>query len=295
MSKIEKALNRAGNANNRAMVPSTSSSVDPTEAANLTDPATEGAAVAAGASSSDTIPLMRETALRAKTDLAQRRIIYPDMPEDGTAHAFRDLRTRILQRTQGRNAIVLVTPVTGDSGNSFVAQNLAVAFAFDSDRTALLVDCNLKSPALHTLIKAQRPIGITDYVDDPKLDIGPIIHPTGIERLRVIPAGTKRDLRAEYFTSDRIRHLMESIRQRYADRFVIVDAPSMSESADTRILADLSDHVLLVVPYGRTPMAAVDTCMKSIDGGKFLGVVFNNEPCPALLDRGDKSSRSSES
>ena len=92
---------------------------------------------------------------------------------------------------------------------------------------------------------------------------------------------------AEYFTSPRIRRLLTDIRQRFSDRYVILDSPSMTDSADARILLELCDFVLLVVPYGRASNAEIEESIKAVDGEKFLGVVFNDDPRLPSIDWGD--------
>jgi protein-tyrosine kinase len=287
MSKIEKALGRAKRDAKMALVPSPGNT-----ASAVPDAAVSGRELVrsridtdvAPRASTESIASMRETAVRGREELAKQRIISPDFGENAVVQAFRDVRTRVLQHTQGQNGIILVTSVAGGSGNSFVAMNLGAAFAFDAGRTALIVDCNLRNPSLHRLFGGVEKSGITDYLENSKLDVMDIIHPVGIERLRVIPAGSKRDIPTEYFTSQRARKLLDGIRSRYADRFVIIDAPPMSESADTRILAELCDYILLVVPYGRVTNLQVDGCIKALDSRKFVGIVFNDEPQPPRLD-----------
>jgi hypothetical protein len=57
----------------------------------------------------------------------------------------------------------------------------------------------------------------------------------------------------------------------------------MTQSADTQILAELCDYIVLVVPYGKVTNQQIDACVKELDNKKLLGVVFNNEPyLPAL-------------
>jgi capsular exopolysaccharide synthesis family protein len=279
MSKIEKALGRARRENSLALVPAGKKR---SELADDSHDLVKAADVPAAASSrvptSETIALMHEPEIHGRGDLAQRHIITPGTTENATVQAFREIRTRILQRTKGQNGIILVTSVDGNSGNSFVALNLGVAFAFDASRTALLLDCNLKKSSLQRLFQEENPAGITDYLEHPEMDVASIIHPIGIERLRVIPAGSRRDIPTEYFTTQKVHQLLDGIRQRYAERFVIIDAPPMTESADTQILAELADYVLLVVPYGRATGTQIDSCIKSIDSRKFLGVVFNDDP-----------------
>ena len=206
------------------------------------------------------------------------------MSENSTVQAFREIRTKVLQKTQGKNCIIMVTSVSNKAGSTFVATNLGVAFAFDAGKTALLVDCNLRNPGFQQFFPGSSPLGITDYLEKGEIDVADIIHPVGIERLRVIPAGDKREIPSEYFTSARMRQLLDGIRQRYAERFIILDAPPMSETADTQIIAELCDYVLLVVPYGRVTSGQVDACTKSLDSKKLLGIVFNNEPHVPVLD-----------
>jgi len=275
MSKIEKALSKARTAGHLRVVSSGHSSersLIPVER-RTTDRGPEQRA-----SSSKAIARMEEKNLLSKDQLVKAGFIHPELAENRTIQAFREIRTKILQKSQGTNCIIMVTSISSDSGSSFVAQNLAAAFAFDAGKTALLLDCNLRDPSFHKLVLDQDYRGLIDYLENDNMDISQIIYPVGIPRLRIIPAGGKREIPAEYFTSLKMKSLLERIRQRYQERFIIIDAPPMTESADTQILSELCDYVLLVVPYGRVTSSKVVASVKSVEINKFLGVVFNNEP-----------------
>jgi exopolysaccharide/PEP-CTERM locus tyrosine autokinase len=279
MSKIEKALNKARTSGSLRVVspqPASSekTSKDLSTASNVT------ALIEQRASSSEAIARMQERTPLSRQSLAHNRVIYPELGENGTVRAFREIRTKIIQKSQGNNAIIMVTSVVSGGGTSFVALNLGVAFAFDAGKTALLLDCNLKNPSLHRLMGRDDVHGLTDFMENPDIDIGDVIHPVGIERLRVIPSGGRREIPAEYFTSLKMKRLLESIKQRYRERYILIDAPPMTASADTQILADLCDFVVLVVPYGRVTHAQVDSCIKAIGDKKLVGIVFNDEPAP---------------
>jgi len=211
-------------------------------------------------------------------DLSRHGIIRPELFDDPAVQAFRDLRTKIMLQGQGENGVVLVSAISKGSGSSFVAQNLAAAFAFDAGNTALMVDCNFRNPSLHRLLDDPSTPGLTDYLENPDLDLSTIIRPVGISRFRVIAAGRKREIPAEYFTSAKMRRLIDSVRRRYMERFIILDGPSMSDIADIRILSELCDYVILVGRYGRVTGAQIENCVKEISGKKMLGVVFNDEP-----------------
>lgn len=278
MSKIEKALTKARTTGSLRVV-SPQPPVSPEKAPeDLAAMSNVTALIEQRASSSEAIARMQEKAPLSKQALSLNRVIYPEMGENGTVRAFREIRTKIIQKSQGRNCIVMVTSVTSGGGSSFVSVNLAAAFAFDAGKTALLLDCNLKNPSLHRLFPSGTFNGLTDYMENPEMDVANVIHSVGIDRLRIIPAGGKREIPAEYFTSLKMKRLLDGIKQRYRERFVLIDAPPMTESADTQILADLCDYVVLVVPYGRVTDAQIDVCIKALGDKKLIGVVFNDEP-----------------
>lgn len=277
MSKIEKALGKArASGALRVVSPQPVSHEKALEEVPAASSVTS--MIEQRASSSEAIARMQEKTPLSKQALAHNRVIYPELGENGTVRAFREIRTKIIQKSQGRNCVIMVTSVTGGGGSSFVSLNLGVAFAFDAGKTALLLDCNLKNPSLHRLFESDSFQGLTDYMENSEIDIADIIHPVGIERLRVIPAGGEREIPAEYFTSLKMKRLLDSIRQRYRERYILIDAPPMTESADTQILAELCDYVVLVVPYGRVTDAQIDACIKAIGDKKLVGVVFNDEP-----------------
>lgn len=214
----------------------------------------------------------------SESDLAESKIVSPDMDDVAVADAFRALRTRIVQESNGSNCSVLVTSICGGGGASFVALNLAVAFTFDASRTALLVDCDLRRPAYDYLAAPMMQCGLTDYLESHDLDPGLIIHPAGIPRLRLIPAGRRSEVAPEHLESQRMRELLGSVKQRYDDRYVIVNTPSLTQTAEARVLSALVDFVVLVVPYAGATEAQVWHAAQLIDEAKFLGVVFNDEP-----------------
>jgi Mrp family chromosome partitioning ATPase len=272
MSKIEKALTKAREARgNLQLVPVTSArAVSATGTAIVPDPAAHPETIARMAKN--------EVRLLGSGELAQRGLIQPQQGEDPAVQVFRELRTKIIQQSQGQNAIILVTSVSKGCGGSFIARNLGAAFAFDMGKTALLIDCNLKSPSVHDLPAKPSALGLMDYFENPDLDIKEIIHPVGIARYRLITAGKPGEVTEEHFTSEKMRRLMDTLRRRYHERFIIMDGPPMSKIADIRILSDLADYVLVVARYGRSTNTQIARCVDVISEKKLLGIVLNDEP-----------------
>ena len=211
--------------------------------------------------------------------LEERRLIHHADSVRRHADAFREIRTRLLAMGGDQNFITMVTAVSPQSGASFVARNLAAAFAFDEAKTSLLIDCNLRHPVQHEALGV-RPAngGLIDYLDHPALGIESILYHTGIPRMRLIPTGTQRESGGEYFSSFRMRAMIDSLRSRYPDRYLFLDGPAVKGSPDARMLADLADFVVLVVGAGRDTPAAVRKASGNFDPEKLAGTILNQLP-----------------
>jgi Mrp family chromosome partitioning ATPase len=250
-------------------------SVKPAEGAVPADPA---GPIAQRVSASRSIARMVETRALAPRQLDERRLIHREESARPQADAFREIRTRLLALGGDQNFVTMVAAVSSGSGGSFVARNLAAAFAFDEAKTALLVDCNPRHAAQHKALGTDAGPGLIDYLDHPALGIEPIIYRTGIPRLRLIPAGKPREISGEYFSSFRMRAVVDSLRCRYADRYLFLDGPATKGSPDARILSELADFVVLVAGYGRDTPAAIAQAAAAFDPERFAGVVFNELP-----------------
>ena len=219
---------------------------------------------------------MAELGRMSVEEMAERKIIHPGMPQKSVLNTFRELRTQLVKLSDNKNVVVMVTSVVPNAGTSFVTTNLGAVFALDKTKTALLIDCNLYDPALNSLLDVEPDYGLTDYLAEEKLDVNDIIYATGIPRLRVVPVGTHTEAGAEYFGSARMKNFIDGLKSRYPDRYLIIDAPPIGMWAEARILADLSDFVVLVVPYGKVNDAQVSSAIDALGEEKLAGILFNN-------------------
>ncbi|CBL44129.1 Polysaccharide biosynthesis protein [gamma proteobacterium HdN1] len=238
-----------------------------------------GAASSQGSSpgrSAHQIRHMAEVRLLTPAELDERRIIHAFTSNREALNAFRELRVQLLQRAGRRNFVVLITTVAPEGGATFSALNLAASFALDSAKTALMVDCNFYSPSVEKLLFVEPEHGLTDFLEDHTLDVDDIIYASGIPRLRVIPVGHQRATGTEYYSSTRMEMFVHGVRLRYPDRYIILDGPPVGMYPDSRILADLADYVVLIVPYGKVNQEQVQMAIEALPEGKLLGVVFNH-------------------
>jgi Mrp family chromosome partitioning ATPase len=229
--------------------------------------------------SGHSIARMSEGGTLAPLQLESRQLIHREDSVRRQSDAFREIRTRLLGLGGEQNFVTLLVSVSPRSGSSFVARNLATAFAFDETKTSLLIDCNLRYPTQHKAFDVdQANGGLIDFLEHPALGIKSVLYHTGVPRLRLIPAGKARENGGEYFSSFRMRAVVDSLRCRYPDRYIFLDGPAIKGSPDARILSELADFVVVVAGYGRDTPKAISQAVANFDPEKLAGVVFNHAP-----------------
>lgn len=206
------------------------------------------------------------------------RLIHREDAMREQADAFRELRTRLLALGGDTNFVTMIAPVRYGCGGSFVARNLATAFAFDESKHALLIDCDARHPTQGRAFRTDSDHGLIDYLENPARDLSETLHASGLPRLQLIPLGRTRETSDEAFSSFRMRTMVDSLRAQQPNRYIFLDAPPVEGSPDARILSDLADLVILVAGYGQVTPEAIDKAVAAFPSAKLAGVVFNQRP-----------------
>ena len=180
-----------------------------------------------------------------------KRIIHPDMDDYSIMNSFREIRTHLIQKSPGKNFVLMVVSLAHDMGATFFSVNIGAAFSYEGQKTSLLVDCNQRKPKLNRLFDTETRYGLSDYLHDPKIRSKNIIYPTGIYRMNFIPIGHRSNEKREFLSSERMQEFIGIIKRRYADRYIILNAPPLETSADAALLSEVVDYIIVVVPYGR--------------------------------------------
>lgn len=189
---------------------------------------------------------------------------------------YRMLRTQIMMQTGGKGNTVMVTSAGAGEGKTMTAINLAFAFAREYKQTALLVDCDLKRQQVCERFGFSGEKGIVDVLMDntPLSDV--IVWP-GIDKLTVISGGRTVSDRSELIGSLGMRNMVEEMKSRYTDRYIIFDTPPLLTCADALALVPLVDHVLVVVQAGKTSRQDINKALKLLPSEKVLGLVMNRQ------------------
>jgi capsular exopolysaccharide synthesis family protein len=188
---------------------------------------------------------------------------------------FRVLRTKILHRmrVEGITSLAVTSPTKG-AGKSMVSANLAVSLAMEANQTVMLVDLDLRKPAISRYFGIEAQQGVADYLIDSAELPGLLVHP-GIERLVLLPAGNPVPQSSELLSTPRMSHLVEDITNRYASRIVLFDLPPLLHLDDALIFLPQVQSSILVVEEGVNTAAEVEQSLMLLEKSNLLGTVYN--------------------
>jgi len=188
---------------------------------------------------------------------------------------YRKLKSVILTMMQQKanQNIVMVTSSESGEGKSLTATNLALVLAQECDRTVLLIDADLRRPTLHTYMGFKPALGLADCIAD-GIDVGHALVRTAIPKLTFLSAGKRTSTPAELLSSERMKELMREIKDRYRDRFIILDTPPSLIFSETRVLSTYADGILFIVKEG-VPAGSVRDALSTLKGSPVLGIVYN--------------------
>jgi tyrosine-protein kinase Etk/Wzc len=174
-------------------------------------------------------------------------------PKSSSAEAFRGLRTAIHFSSLKRDCkVVMITSSFPGEGKTTIAANLALTFA-QSGKRVILVDCDLRRPALHKIFDHSRNPGVTEVLAG-DVPLAKALHTTGIEKIVLLTAGTIPPNPAELLSSTGMRELLTRLRANCD--MVILDAPPVIPVTDAPLLTALTDLVVVVIESGRIPANA---------------------------------------
>jgi non-specific protein-tyrosine kinase len=98
----------------------------------------------------------------------------------------------------------------------------------------------------------------------------------GIEKLTLISGGRTVEDSTELLGSPKMKELLAEMKNRYDDRYVLLDVPAVLDGADAMVFAPLVDGIIMVVEKGVTSLDDVKKAVELLPQEKFLGFVLND-------------------
>ncbi len=194
---------------------------------------------------------------------------------------FKVLRTRLFfQRENPPRSLMVASSLAGE-GKTLVAANLAISLALGVNAQALLVDCDLRRPAVHRLFGLTERRGLADYLLHGE-SLERLVVPTPLERLLLLPSGATLHRSApELLSSERMSVLFSDLERLFPNHRIICDCPPLSSGPDAAILARHVDAALIVVMAQDAGREVVARSLEMLGREKVAGLVFNgSKPSP---------------
>jgi len=227
----------------------------------------------------DTAPAPRP--MTESVDDVDEHLVSLVTPAAFEAEQYRALRHIVEQmhRTATLKVLAVSSPGMGD-GKTITAINLAGALAQSPEARVLLVDADLRRPALGRLLGLgdAENANLVAGILDPALLLSQIARSRPPFNLSVICAGQTPPSPYEILKSPRLGKLLDEARQQYD--YIILDTPPLHPVQDCRVIGRWVDGFILVVTAHRTPRRLVEEALTTLDPAKVLGFVFNGAEHP---------------
>ncbi len=192
------------------------------------------------------------------------------------AESFKMLRNQVLQRMRADgHTLLAVTSPRRIEGKSLTALNLALTMAADYDSAVLLVDADLSGQGLQAMFGLGGSRGLSDHLTQgvpiPELLVNP-----GVARFVLLPAGREAVLNSsELLATKAAQQLIQEMKQRYRDRYIIVDLPPLLDTADALAFLPQADTTLVVIEEHTTSMQDMQSTADLLAPFNLIGNVLS--------------------
>ena len=208
-------------------------------------------------------------------DLSSRKALDPNHPIVAQlTESIDGVRTILMHdSTSKRRQVVLVTSAATMEGRTTVASQLAASLARAGRRT-LLVDGDLRRPALHALFDVPLEDGLCEVLRA-EVDVADVIRPTHAEGLWLLTAGYC-DLDAIHaLATEQMQPVFDKLRGEYD--FIIIDGAPVLGMSDALIFGQYSDGAILSVRRDQSQTPKIHQAAELLRGVgiRIIGAVVN--------------------
>ena len=208
--------------------------------------------------------------------------VTPDMPTSQMADEFRVVKRPIIRNAVGKadervkhGNLVMVTSALPGEGKTFTSINLAMSVAMEYDSRVLLVDGDVAHPSMPAILGTPHAPGLLDLLTHDDIDVGDALLRTNVERLTLLPAGSRQRRSTELLASEQMASLLRELSSRYPDRIIIFDSPPLLATTEARVLASHMGQIVMVVAANATTQHAVQQALTTIENCDIVLMLLN--------------------
>jgi receptor protein-tyrosine kinase len=205
-------------------------------------------------------------------------LIAAYQPDHPLVERLRDLRSQIAARAiTGARAHPVVALLSADRGDgrSFIAANLAVAFAQMGQRT-LIIDADMRNPTQHRLFRLENRLGLSTLLSG-RCGVECLHRVESFPRIFVLTSGPTPPNPLELLEKPVFAQLLASADVNF--KAVIIDTPAGVIAADARLIGNRAGAGVLIARSGHTRTQHGERFIQTLkaDQANVLGVVLNEQ------------------
>jgi succinoglycan biosynthesis transport protein ExoP len=194
-------------------------------------------------------------------------------PSSIVAESVRTLRLVLsLRAPKGgpKPRCITITSSFPNEGKTTLSLWLA-RLAAKSGEKVIIIDGDLRRPNVHRAMAKSNDASIVDYLTGHK-SLEEVIQRDEASGLHMICARSVPNSALDLVGSDKMAKLVASLRQVYD--LVIIDSPACLAVSDARVLTRMSDQLVYVVAWDRTPREVVQSGVKQFSDMNYENVSF---------------------
>jgi tyrosine-protein kinase Etk/Wzc len=205
----------------------------------------------------------REIPIRAE------ELVVIRSPHSSAAEQFRRMRNSVQAlNPDGASRSILMTSAAEREGKTIATLNLALAMVELPQLRLLVIDSDLKQPAVEDYLGWPRRQGVSELLSG-RISLDQAIRSTSVDRLDILGAGEPTPNPSIHL--ERLETVLNTLKRRYD--YVLLDGPAVLRASHPGLLGSISDGILLVVRLGVTPKQQVEEAFTLLEnlGGNVLG------------------------
>jgi len=213
--------------------------------------------------------------VKLQAEHLEKNRIFAFNKNDPTSVTFDLLRTQILQQMEEKGWRTLaITSPTPAVGKTVIAINLAMSIAHETNKSAMLVDFDLRQPRIGAYLGLPMENSLNDLLDG-SVELADILINPDMPRLIVLPTMNAVSNPSETLSSRKIAGLIKDLRERYESRIIIFDLPSLLRSDDAISVLPQIDCILMVIANGMSTKREIEDSLRHLSKANLIGTVFN--------------------
>lgn len=205
----------------------------------------------------------------------EKELVVLNDPKSRISEAVKSVKTNLQFASIDKNVkTIMITSSIPGEGKSFIAANLASAFA-NSDLNVLLIDCDLRKGRQHQIFEVNNAKGLSNLLIDDIKNRKKYIKKTKTDNIKVIPSGVIPPNPSELLGSKKNKDLIQKLRKEFD--LIILDCPPVNGLADALVMTSLADSVIIVCAQNKTKTSLLNETKKALNqvNAKVTGVIMN--------------------